>query len=209
MSLKEELDKELKSILLKKEGKHPDQIARKISIKEGFDKEAIEIRNQVSEDNIVVKLKEIFDWYASVSNVSFKYKYGIASAWGDYELSLKHFPLESNRKVFRFYVIKNFWFRPFFRKRYWILIELWGRRTYNKYLTYSVYSSDRCIDPRWRPGDDTNIHDFEKKEEFIDTSSLLEFLKTRLIHKLTSPSLKKIYLSDTYPIRKDDYFETN
>ena len=207
MSLKEELDKELKSILLTKEGKHPDQIARNIRIKEGYDNEAIEIRNQVSEDNIVVKLKEIFDWYASVSNVSFKYKYGIASAWGDFGLS--RFPLEGNRKVFRFYVIKNFWFRPFFRKRYWILIELWGQRPYNKYTTYSVHSSDRCIDPRWRPGDDTNTPIFEKEEEFIDTSSLLEFLKTRLIHKLTSPSLKKIYLFDTYPINKDDNFEAN
>lgn len=195
MSIKDELDKELNSLLLEKEGKHPDQIARNIRIKEEYDKEAIEIRNQVNEDNIIGCLKEIFEWYASHANVSFSYLSGIVPKWrGDNirEIALRHFPDEKDRKKFVFYVVLNKrWFRAGFKKHYWVSIALYYDQ-YRKSLAYSLYTTDRIFNTRWEPDDN----------KFYDKSSLLECIKTCLITKLTSSSFKKIDYWDTYHFEK-------
>lgn len=197
MSIKDELDKELNSLLLEKEGKHPDQIVRNIRIKEGYDKEAIEIRNQVDEDNMIGCLKEIFEWYASHANVSFSYLSGIVPRWGYpgnniREIALRNFPDEKDKKEFVFYVVLNKrWFRAGFKKHYWVKISLHYDQ-YRKSLAYSLYTTDRILVTRWERYDN----------KFYDKSSLLEFIKTRLISKLTSSSFKKIDYWDTYHFEK-------
>ena len=132
-------------------------------------------------------------------------------------MALRMFPDEKDKKQFIFYIVLNKrWFRALLKKKYWVCISM-DYCKYRKSLAYNLYTSDRSLDSRWEPDDDKNsplLNFPTDNNRFIDKSSLLEFIKTRLIHKMTSPSLKKIDYWDTgpiykYPIRKDDYFETN
>ena len=78
---------------------------------------------------------------------------------------------------------------------------------YRKSLAYTLHTTDRSLVTRWERelGDDKNspLEYFPLDlNQFYDKSSLLEFIKTRLISKLTSSSFKKIDYWDTYHFEK-------
>ena len=215
---KKELDKHLKSSFLDKLNKRlgkvkPENQKKNLFDKQTkttenkFDKQIKEIIERVEKDNLIENLKEIFEWYAPHADVSFSYLSGIVPKWGYpgsrfRELSLKIAPGEEEKRQFKFVVVLNKrWLRSLFRKQRWILICL-DYSSYRNLIEYKMYSSDRCMDERWLPGDDKNtpIIDFPNHNNtFDDMPSLLEFIKQRLMHKMTSPSLKKIDYWDTYP----------
>jgi len=209
VKIKNELDDRLNANLLEKINKKLEEVnIEKMKHKE-FDSQTEKIIERINNDNIIGCLKEIFEWYAPHANVSFSYLSGIVPKW-DYtgdarKIVLRMFPDEKDKKEFRFYVVLNKrWFSAGFKKHYWVRIAMHYDK-YQKSLAYTLHTLDRSLDTRWEPDGDKNspLVNFPlDNNQFYEKSSLLEFIKTRLIHKMTSPSLKKIDYWDTYHFEK-------
>ena len=211
VKIKNELDDRLNANLLEKINKKLEEVnIEKMKHKE-FDSQTEKIIERINNDNIIGCLKEIFEWYAPHANVSFSYLSGIVPKWGytgdARKIALRMFPDEKDKKKFIFYVVLNKrWFRAGFKKHYWVSIAMHYDK-YRKSLAYTLHTTDRSLVTRWERelGDDKNsplVYFPLDLNQFYDKSSLLEFIKTGLIHKMTSPSLKKIDYWDTYHFEK-------
>ena len=217
MNHKKELDKLLHDAFLKQESKSEHKVFKKKSVDKQNDIYKQSIKEQVDKDNIIEELKEIFDWYASETNTPIKYKHGITSKWGNWETAYLHFPEDRTLKHFRFYaVLDKRWIRNGLRRRYWVRIDL-GNDKYKEGNRYSIHSSDRCMDTRWTIRDNkmslaksnignNNIFrgDYFSDNTFKDKRSLLKFVKSRLINKISS-SYGGINFWDTYKLDNIKY----